>query len=493
MTIPTFPAPAPPAKPTPAFDVFFGDLWPEKSLAARPRLVAAVAAVGVLAALVLPHRQLGLGTFLVLVSVCAVVALADPHLRRPYHLVSAALILLLLSTLFLRAAEWLSLLCLLTAFVVGATSLGGARSVIGIVASTGLVPIGSVRGLPWVGRSVARGRGARTWVPVVRTVLLSVVAVVVFVALFASADALFARWVDALVPDLTLADTPARAFAGLALAALTLAGVYAALNPPLVERLAPPPGPPVARRFEWLVPVSLVVAVFGLFVTAQLTVMFGGHGYLRRTTGLTYAEYVHQGFGQLTVATMLTLGVVALTARKASRARARDRLLLRVVLGALCLLTLIVVVSALSRMHVYEEAYGFTRLRLLVSFFEGWLGLVLALVVAAGVRLSGWWVPRAALLSGASVLVVLAAINPDAYIAERNIARYESTGKVDWHYLYQLSDDATPVLAGLPAEVRGCATVRPPQAGDWLAWNLGRARASEVWTPSLDSGVVCPS
>ena len=45
--------------------------------------------------------------------------------------------------------------------------------------------------------------------------------------------------------------------------------------------------------------------------------MFGGHDYLQRTTGLTYAEYVHQGFGQLTVATMLTLAVVGVAARKA--------------------------------------------------------------------------------------------------------------------------------------------------------------------------------
>ena len=54
----------------------------------------------------------------------------------------------------------------------------------------------------------------------------------------------------------------------------------------------------------------LVDAVFAVFVAAQLSVFFGGHGYVQRTTGLTYAEYVHQGFGQLTVATLLTLLVV---------------------------------------------------------------------------------------------------------------------------------------------------------------------------------------
>ena len=54
----------------------------------------------------------------------------------------------------------------------------------------------------------------------------------------------------------------------------------------------------------------LVDAVFAVFVAAQLSVFFGGHDYVQRTTGLTYAEYVHQGFGQLTVATLLTLLVV---------------------------------------------------------------------------------------------------------------------------------------------------------------------------------------
>ena len=102
------------------------------------------------------------------------------------------------------------------------------------------------------------------------------------------------------------------------------------------------------------------------------------------------------------------------------------------------------VASALYRMHVYQEAYGFTQLRLLVDVFEGWLGLLVLGVLAAGVRLRATWLPRAALLSGAGSLLLLAAINPDAWVAQRNIDRYEETGKVDWYYLRELSDDAVP-------------------------------------------------
>ena len=166
--------------------------------------------------------------------------------------------------------------------------------------------------------------------------------------------------------------------------------------------------------------------------------------------------------------------------RKAPRGSARDRTLLRIVLGLLCCLTLVVVASALHRMHVYEQAYGVTRLRLLVSFFEGWLGLVVVLVVVAGIRLRGQWVPRAALLTGAATLLALAAINPDAYIAQQNIYQFEQSGKADWDYLSGLSADAAVALATLPQGYRGCVTPEWDLHDDWLEWNLGRSRAAAL-------------
>jgi hypothetical protein len=237
----------------------------------------------------------------------------------------------------------------------------------------------------------------------------------------------------------------------------------------------------VAHRYEWLAPVLLVDGVFVVFLTAQATVVFGGHGYLERTTGLTYAEYVHQGFGQMTVATALTLLVVWAAARKAARSTAADLAWLRGSLGLLCVLTLVVVASALYRMHVYQEAYGFTRLRLLVDVFEGWLGLLVLGVLAAGVTLRAAWLPRAALLSGAGLLLLLAAVNPDAWIAQHNVDRYQATGKVDWSYLQSLSADAVPVLATLPSDVVQCALAGHESSDDdWLEWNLGRQRAEPL-------------
>ena len=139
-----------------------------------------------------------------------------------------------------------------------------------------------------------------------------------FGLLFASADALFAEWVDALVPDLG----STRSCSARSSRSPSAAWCSRRRTSPSTRRgSSRPRGPtgPVAHRFEWLAPVLVVDAVFVVFLVAQATVIFGGHDYLERTTGLTYAEYVHQGFGQLTVATALTLLVVWAAARKAPR------------------------------------------------------------------------------------------------------------------------------------------------------------------------------
>ena len=264
---------------------------------------------------------------------------------------------------------------------------------------------------------------------------------------------------------------------------VALTGAYLALNPPRVHDVVLPTTPRATRAWEWAVPVGLVVALFAGFLVAQATAMWGGVEHLRATTGLTYAEYVHQGFGQLTVATFLTVVVVGLAMRAASRQEPRDRLLLRALLGSLCVLTLAVVASALYRMSLYQDALGYTVLRVFVDGFELWLGLVVVMLLVAGVRLSGWWVPRAVLLSGVAFTVGFAAMNPAAWVADRNIDRFEASGTLDTAYLSTLGADATPVVVErLPHDLASCVTSgwsgTPFATDDLLAWNLGRSRAA---------------
>ncbi|HEY5247095.1 MAG TPA: DUF4153 domain-containing protein [Dermatophilaceae bacterium] len=500
MSTLTPPAPAPqtPVAPPGLTPSGLSTFWPDAPRR-RPGIVAAAAAAGVLAATVLPGRGLGLGTFLVFAAVVGTVFVAGTTRvsgRRWTRLdaFDAALVALLLATLFVRDAEWITLLCLVAALALTAVNSTKAASILALLGTAAAVPLAAVRGLPWLGRTVKPSSGVQSWLPAARTAVVSAVLLLVFGGLFASADALFASWVDAFTPDITWNDLPGRAVLAIFIAAGTLAGAFVALAPPAVDRLRLPLGTS-RNEFEWLAPVLVVDAVFLAFLVAQATALFGGHDYLQQTTGLTYAEYVHEGFGQLTVATMLTLTVVAWAARKAAPGRRAD-----FALGALCVMTIVVVVSALYRMHLYEEAFGFTRLRLLVSVFEGWLGVVVMLVIVAGVVGARRWLVPVAVRLGVAGLLGLALVNPDLYIAQHNIARADVPVRVDWKYLGELSADAFPALVRLPDEQFECVTRYSAQLADndWLAWNLSRVRARDLMADRPPAGapntfIPCPS
>ncbi len=484
-------APAVPARPL--LDDLFGAFWPERGVPARLGVLLSAVATGVLAGLVLPDRELGVGTLVVLLAAGGVVLGASRHRRDPFTLACAGLCALLAATTAVRDADWIVVLCLLAGGGLCMVGVTRGRRLGGFVLAGVAWPLAGLRGLPWLGRTLASLTGLGRGAALLRTAVWSLLGLVVFGALFASADALLAEWADTLIPDLRVDTLVARLFTTVAVGGAVLAAAYLALDPPRVDRDAGAPRP-VDRRFEWLAPVLVVNGVFAAFLVAQSTVVFGGDDYLQRTTGLTYAEYATQGFGQLTVATALTLLVVWAAGRKAPRVTPEDRAWLRASLGLLCLQTLVVVASALYRMDVYQDAYGFTRLRLLVDVFEGWLGLVVLAILAGGVALRAAWLPRFALVTGVVALLGLAALNPDAWIAERNLDRYAETGKVDWGYLRGLSDDAVPALTRLPADLAPCALGGRDAADDgWLEWNLGRARAADApVVPAAGARTPCP-
>jgi len=170
--------------------------------------------------------------------------------------------------------------------------------------------------------------------------------------------------------------------------------------------------------------------------------------------------------------------------RKAGRVERADRVLVRVLLGLLCGLALVIVGSALRRLWLYEDTFGFTRLRIFVNAVELWLGVVFVLVLVAGVALRGRWLPRAIAGTAVLTLLCLAVLNPDAYIAQGNLDRYERTGRIDIDYLSNLTADAVPALNRLPEPKRSCALrwIRDDLNGDeqWYRYNWAKERARDA-------------
>lgn len=484
----------PPLPPEPGTDILFGAFWPDRDVRVRPALLAGAVVVGVLAAALLPDHGITSVAGLVVAAALLLAPLVFARNRTsPFTWVVGLLAVGLTSLLALRAAGWLSALVVLALVPLVFSALSGARTVRDIAVSAALWPLSLVRAAPWTRRTVGIIRRLPIGWPVLRTLALCLAALVVFGALFATGDAVFGSWVQALLPRFDGGEVFWRVLLAAFVAALAVGIGYTAINPP-----GPVLGPtPFAdrralKRFEWLAPLAVVIAMFAGFVAAQATTLWAGHDYVQRTAGVTYAESVHKGFGQLTVATLLALVVVGLTWWAAPRETRSDRLALSAALGILCALALVVVASALYRMHVYQQAYGFTVLRLVVDAFELWMGLLLVLTALAVALRAVSQLPRAALCSAALVLFGLGVMNPEAWVADHNVERFRDSGKVDLDYLATLGPDARPAIAQLPPDLAQCALAPASrEPGSWLDWNLGLSRADAVTLESKRGGEEC--
>jgi hypothetical protein len=428
------------------------------------RVLLTGAAAGLGAAVLLPLDEPGLGWCLTAIVVFALLRKVRPG----WAVLSVALFAVGAFT----SAGWLFTLCAIAGCATGSLAVAGGRTARGLVFGAGAVPFTAIRAVPWVARGVKEGGTPR----LARPVLVTAGLLLVFVPLLAGADAAFAELLGSITPDES-SGQPIVLFLAVGLG--TVGAAYLQVSPRKPDETSELPRT-VARR-DWVLPVGALVLLFAVFVAVQIKTLFAGDEHVVVTPDLTYADHARGGFWQLLAVTVLTLGVIAVVARLARLDSPTDRRWLRAVLGALSVLTLVIVASALARMWLYQQAYGFTVLRVLVSACEVWLGVVYLLVLAAGVRLEAGWLARAVVGTGFAALVGLAALNPERFIAERNIDRYHATHEIDVRYLSRLSDDAVPALAALPEELRACALqFRRVEPDDWRSWNLARRQARDA-------------
>ncbi len=502
------PAP-PPDEPSP-FDVprplrpqpprsnrLLGETAPVRRVAATPKVLLVALATGLLTSWLLGE---GMGVDLLLCAAGAATAAgltarAAGRRVRPWTLAWSAPALALLLVPVLWDAGWPTVLSVVLALALASLALHGGRRWTGVTLPLPGVLWQLLPSVPWAAQALHNREypPRRRVLPVLRSLVVAAVLLVVFGALFAGADAAMADVLSSLLPSFDPGDVPRRLFL-FALGTLTaLSLAHIAAGPRRWDLVRTSPGRE-RGRLEWALPLGALNLMFAVFTVVQVVVLAGGRDAIMTNTGMSRSEYARQGFWQLMVVTVLTLAVVALAGRWAPRSTPADRRLARALLGTLCVLSLVVVGSALMRMYFYVDASGLTRLRLWVLAVEIWLGVVFLLVIATGLLRSAAWLPRAVVLSVALAAAVYGLMGPDAVVARQNVARYERTGRIDLRNVRDLSVDAVPALdrlaspSGLPGggeDLRTCAlqNVWYDTGGSqpWYAVSLATSRAREVF------------
>lgn len=317
-------------------------------------------------------------------------------------------------------------------------------------------------------RLVAAGRGA----------LLAAPLLLLFGALFASADAGFNRF---LSEDVFTHVAIVLVFGWVA--AGLLSGVRA-------NRLPDPLGeitPPRLVTEEIAVGMGLLALLFLVFVGFQLGYLFGGQSVIESTSGLTVAEYARRGFGELVVVGVLTIGVLLV-----GDALTTDRRVFKWLAGVLIACVLIILASAAQRLMLYTDAFGLTVDRITAAAIEIWVAVVLVLFAATMLRDQPRRFSSGAMLAGMATAFSLVAFNPDLVAARSNLDRAAAGVRpADADFLGRLSGDAVPLIVQrfgeLPVEAqcalgpklveRWAGEKMEGRMGDWRTWNAAGAAA----------------
>ncbi len=282
---------------------------------------------------------------------------------------------------------------------------------------------------------------------VLRGVLLAMLLMLVFGGLFIAADKAFASFVDDLPwPSLSIDGELVARVIFMGWVAVFLAGLFVhgvgrfSRNSFRVKAKSHP------HETEFKIALSALNALFLIFLVVQFTHLFAGNDLVLERTGLSYAEYARQGFFQLivvVVGVVLTVfGIERALSPNESRAISRTMELLSL---GLIVQTVVVAISAVKRLNLYQSVFGQTFLRLYSELFVYLLvGLLLALTVKV---VRGYTRSRfLQLTSGglATYLVLLNMINPELYIARSNIRHSQNndTEQFDIRQLASFSADA---------------------------------------------------
>ena len=379
-----------------------------------------------------------------------------------------------------------------------------------------------VQGAQLIGDAVqqvrAKSQRRHLWA-LLRGLLLAGPILLIFGALLAAADALFANILENTFSFFELERLPEYFLRLLLIGLITwvLSGLVTfALT---VGRDEAPVQ--VLSRFslaflghvEAMTMLLLVDLLFAGFVAVQF-------GYLFRPVqrifdeeiGMTFSEAARRGFFELVVVACLSLALIIGLHWLARRDNKRQLRAFNAAASFMIGMVLIILVSAFYRLFLYEVTYGFTQLRLYSHLFIICLaGLLLWTIIVLWSRPQGF--ASGVFVTAFLFVGLLNLVNPDGFITRQNILRYQGDngtylttlmnryatsaldGRVseslDTGYLISLPDDAIPALVKLydqlPAQEQATISIEFAQRlarfdtewaeQPWQSFHLGRLQA----------------
>ena len=280
-------------------------------------------------------------------------------------------------------------------------------------------------------------------------IVIAIPFLLIFLALFTSADQLFAKSFSELFNDVEIGENVFRFLRDIIVALFFLASgilMYSRMNKTVTEKDSQ-----ALLNMNNVAVITFLISLnilFAIFVIFQAAYFFGGEA-LITAQDITYAEYARHGFFELLFASGLVFGIVWFIYRT-TEMKNRIIAILNVVMIAL---TGIIIISAISRLLLYIDTYGLTRARWWAAACIVIIGLTLfTAAIGTLVKISYRNMAKTIFLMSLMFAAILLVVKSDGFIAQYNVNRYlqGKTKSIDVSYLLNnLSSDAVPALVNL--------------------------------------------
>lgn len=275
---------------------------------------------------------------------------------------------------------------------------------------------------------------AHIWMKILIGIVISVPFLFIILYLLISADSQFERLINHIPHLMSFRVDYVFRFMVILLCTFTFFGfmeVLARNNAHPIKR----EGKPIT--IDGIVALTVLVLldlIYVLFVAVQFKYFFSG----TLDEGFTYAEYARRGFFELLFATLINLSVTTAVIHFTKNVQGFVKTTMRIALTVLVLSSGVLLISAFMRLTMYEDAYGFTFTRVLAHSF------MIFLMVIFAYTLIKIWLEKLSLfhfyfIASLIYYVGMNVVNIDRFVVERNMDRFERTGKIDIHYLNSLS------------------------------------------------------
>lgn len=267
-----------------------------------------------------------------------------------------------------------------------------------------------------------------------KSMLIAIPVIIIIIALLSSADSIFgslfsnmSEWISDIFSSKSISNMVARIIWIIIIFAYVSGFLVAFVKKEDTENIVTSKKKVISSFTINTLLVCLDI-IYCLFSIIQFKYLFINAG---KTADFDYAEYARTGFFQLMFVSFINFALIKISKNVQSEK------LNKILKILLIVFTMIIVISAIFRMHLYEQEYGYTYLRIFVYFILATEILILIpiLVNICGKEFDVFDISLKIIIT---MYVILNFININYIIAKNNIDRYLAdleNNNIDIYYI----------------------------------------------------------